>query len=113
MFTALIPILTQIVGLFPNPNDRQKALESINSLELEIVKGQLAVNAEEAKHASVFVAGWRPAIGWCCVPGFAYMILAAPFGLPPVDTNVMMTVLGGMLGIGGMRSFEKAKGLTK
>ena len=113
MFTALVPLLTQLVGLFPNPNDRQKALEAVNNLELEIIKGQLAINTEEAKSTSLFVSGWRPFIGWCCGVGFVYTIIGPVFHFPPVDTNAMITVLTGMLGIGGLRTFEKVKGVTR
>ena len=113
MWLTLIPVLQQIIGLFPNANDRQKALEAVNSLELEIAKGQLDVNAKEAESTNWFVAGWRPFIGWCCGLGFMYSVLSPALHLPPVDTNAMITILSGMLGIGGLRTFEKVKGITK
>src|SRR5210317_1614639 len=64
-------------------------------------------------------ASWRPATAWVCVAGFAvnFLIspLLAPFGIdvPQADTSTMLPVLMGMLGLGGMRSYEKTKGLTK
>ena len=85
----------------------------------ELAKGQLAVNKTEAASSSLFVAGWRPAVGWVCVAGFAinFLIspLAAPFGviIPQADTATMLPVLMGMLGLGGLRSYEKKNGLNK
>jgi len=87
---------------------------------------QVEVNKAEASHRSIFVAGWRPFIGWTCGVALAYHFILAPliiFGvawygaeipeIPAFDMDSLMTVLLGMLGLGGMRSFEKAKGLTK
>jgi len=92
----------------------------------ELAKGQLEINAAEAKHRSIFVAGWRPFIGWTCGVALAWHFVLAPvviFGagyagvalpeLPTFDMDSLMTVLLGMLGLGGLRTFEKAKGLTK
>ena len=92
----------------------------------ELAKGQLAVNAEEAKSKNIFVAGWRPFVGWTCGLALFLHFLAIPIsdvviahlGYPPLeypgfDMDTLMTVLLGMLGLGGMRSFEKMKGLTK
>lgn len=92
----------------------------------EAAMAQVAVNTEEAKHRSVFVAGWRPFIGWVCGIALCYHFVAAPvilFGvsaagltipeLPVFDMDSLMTVLLGMLGLGGLRTFEKTKGLTK
>ena len=92
----------------------------------ELAKGQLEINAAEAKHRSIFVAGWRPFIGWTCGIALAWHFVLAPvviFGagyagvalpeLPTFDMESLMTVLLGMLGLGGLRTFEKAKGLTK
>ena len=92
----------------------------------ELAKGQLAVNAEEAKSRNVFVSGWRPFVGWSCgLALFAHFLIfptadvvTAYMGIeavayPSFDMDSLMTVLLGMLGLGGMRSFEKSKGLTK
>ena len=92
----------------------------------EAAMAQVEVNKAEAGHRSIFVAGWRPFIGWTCGVALAYHFIFAPlivFGatwagatipdLPVFDMDSLMTVLLGMLGLGGMRSFEKAKGLTK
>lgn len=91
----------------------------------DLAKGQLEVNKAEAASRNVFVAGWRPFIGWVCGVAMAYNYVLQPmliFGLaqadylvtlPSIDLSEMMPVLLGMLGLGGLRSFEKFKGLSK
>ena len=84
----------------------------------ELMTAQIEVNKQEAK-GNWFQSSWRPATAWVCVAGFAvnFLIspLLAPFGIdvPQADTSTMLPVLMGMLGLGGMRSYEKTKGLTK
>ena len=91
----------------------------------ELAKAQVGVNAVEAGASSVFVAGWRPAIGWVCAAALAYQYIIRPlaqFGfalagqqLPPllgIDDNLWQLMLG-MLGLGGLRSYEKTKGVSK
>lgn len=93
--------------------------------ETKLAEAQLAVNAAEASSGNVYASSWRPTVGYVCVAGLGYTFLlqpllpwfAAVFGLsvpplPPLDTNVLMTLLLGMLGIGGMRSAEKMKGVA-
>jgi hypothetical protein len=94
-------------------------------LNFELAKGQLAVNLEEAKSSSFFVAGWRPAVGWVCVSALAYNYVIMPlvtwvsrFSYPAVamvslETGELMTLLFGMLGISGMRTLEKIKGVAR
>ena len=92
----------------------------------EVVLAQLEINKAEAASGSVFKGGWRPFIGWVCGLAFAYHFIAQPViifitaylgvtlpDLPEFDMASLMTVLGGMLGIGGLRTYEKQKGLTK
>ena len=84
----------------------------------EALKGQLEINKVEAAHHSVFVAGWRPCIGWVCALGLFYnVILANILGIwvdvPEVDTTLLVPVMMGMLGIGAMRSYEKVKGVSR
>ena len=84
----------------------------------EALKGQLEVNKVEAAHKSLFVAGWRPAIGWVCALGLFYnVILANIIGIwvdvQEVDTTLLVPVMMGMLGIGAMRSYEKVKGVSR
>jgi len=87
----------------------------------EINKAQLEVNKVEAGHTSKFVSGWRPFTGWICATAMAYHFILQPLltfalytsgneiVLPTFDMTTLTTVLLGMLGLGGMRSFEKVK----
>ena len=84
----------------------------------EALKGQLEINKMEAAHKSLFVAGWRPAIGWICAVGLLYnTIIANVLGIwmdvPEVDTTLLVPVMMGMLGLGAMRSWEKTKGVSR
>ena len=91
----------------------------------ELAKGQLEVNKTEAAHKSLFVAGWRPAVGWVCCLGMAGNFLIIPFlnfglaiadseiTIPLINLSEMMPVLGGMLGLGAMRTYEKIKGVER
>ena len=87
---------------------------------------QIAVNKEEAASGSIFKGGWRPFIGWVCGIAFFYHFVLNPIilfviaiigieipDLPNFNMNTLLTVLGGMLGIGSLRTYEKQKGLTK
>jgi len=86
---------------------------------------QLEVNKAEAAHKSIFVAGWRPFVGWVCGVSLAYHFILAPFlqfvfalggieqELPEFDFSQLSTVLMGMLGLGGLRTFEKMKGVSR
>ena len=87
---------------------------------------QIEVNKAEAASGSVFKGGWRPFIGWVCGVAFAYHFVIQPFivfvvaaagitipDLPSFDMGSLMTVMMGMLGLGGLRSYEKKQGLTK
>ena len=84
----------------------------------QLAQGQLDVNKVEAAHKSLFVAGWRPAIGWVCAIGLFYnVILANIIGiwvdLPQIDTTLLVPVMMGMLGLGAMRSYEKVQGVSR
>lgn len=91
--------------------------------ETDLAKLQIQVNVEEAKSESLFVAGWRPFIGWICGLGLLYVALLEPMlrfaaqvgwkytgGFPVIDTTLTLQVLLGMLGLGAMRSFDKKAG---
>tara|TARA_E500000331_G_scaffold306400_1_gene310680 strand:+ start:242 stop:655 length:414 start_codon:yes stop_codon:yes gene_type:complete len=91
----------------------------------EQVMAQLDVNKQEAAHQSLFVAGWRPAIGWICGLGMLSNFLLIPMAnfylditgstnvIPLLQLETMMPVLMGMLGLGAMRSYEKVKGVSR
>jgi len=92
--------------------------------EKSLALGQLAVNQVEAANPSVFVSGWRPFIGWICGLAFGYKFVFGPVAafiltaygnptvVPPLEFGEMLPVLLGMLGIAGLRSFEKVKGVA-
>ena len=131
MLQALIGPVTGLLVKFVEDKDQKARLaHDIATMAEkhahEAAMAQVEVNKAEAGHRSIFVAGWRPFIGWTCGVALAYHFIFAPlivFGapwagatipdLPVFDMDSLMTVLLGMLGLGGMRSFEKAKGLTK
>lgn len=113
---------------FPNPEERAKAeadfLKFAAEGELRQVIAQLEINAREAAHPSIFVAGWRPFFGWSGGIGFLYATIGQPalawlaaikgWPQPPVlNLDLLWVVVTGMLGIGGLRTFEKSKGITK
>jgi hypothetical protein len=84
----------------------------------ELSKGQLEVNKIEAASKSLFVAGWRPAVGWSCCFALVYSTILSPilsiwFTVPPVDSSLLTTVLMGMLGLGAMRSAEKIQKVSR
>jgi hypothetical protein len=92
----------------------------------EAMLAQLEINKAEAASGSLFKGGWRPFVGWTCGIAFAYHFVFQPLlififayigletpDLPEFDVGTLLPVLGGMLGIGGLRSYEKTKGLTK
>ena len=101
-------------------------------IEADLVRGQLEVNRAEAASSSLFVAGWRPAIGWIGAAALGYQFLLYPLLVwawsllqargvvpgdlqppPMLDTNALWVVLSGMLGIAGLRSVEKVKGVAR
>lgn len=122
--TAALEIGGKLIDrLWPDPAQAAAAkLELVKlqqSGELAAMTGQLDINKEEARHSSVFVAGWRPAIGWVCgaacawnwvglpVAKFALAAAGHTLDLAPADLSDMLPVLIGMLGIGGLRTLEK------
>lgn len=117
------PILDKVV---PDAKDRLEAEQVIMKGMLSLDLGQMDVNKEEAKSSSLFVAGWRPAIGWICASTYAYNFVLQPFmvfilavagvtvpPLPSLDASELSMVLMGMLGLGTMRSIDKYHGTSK
>ena len=127
-----------IERFFPDPEKKAAAqLELLKmqqngdlaqlAAETDLAKLQIQTNVEEAKHANIFVSGWRPAVGWCCAAAFAYSYVLLPFAqflvftfgtsemvgqlklAPKLELSEMLPVLFGMLGLGGLRTVEKVK----
>ena len=130
MLQALIGPVAGLLDKFIEDKDTKNALaHEISTMAerhaQELAKGQLEVNKVEAASKSMFVAGWRPAVGWVCVLGMASNFIIIPmanFGLalaesgvtiPLIDTSTMTPVLMGMLGLGAMRSVEKVRGVSR
>ena len=135
--TAGIEAATKIIDkLFPDKAAAEQAkLELMRmqqagelaylTAETDLAKGQMAINQEEAKSQSVFVAGARPAALWVCVFGLANQCIVVPlistlcalfhydFVAPAFADGLMNGVLTGLLGLGGMRTYEYAKGIIK
>jgi hypothetical protein len=117
-----------IERIWPDPAQAAAAQLELYKLrhsgELAAMVGQLEINKVEAASSSLFVAGWRPFIGWTCGAAFAYKFVLAPFAvlvltamgnplqLPVLDFTEMSTILLGMLGLGAMRTAEKVKGVA-
>lgn len=125
-----------ISRIWPDPIAQAEQMHKLAELEqrgdlaelqahVQTMVGQLEINKAEAQHKSVFVAGWRPFIGWCGGVALAYQFCVYPLltwgwaiwgpeGInpPPVmDTGALFSMVTGMLGIGAMRSHDKAKGV--
>ena len=130
MLQALIGPVTGLLDKFIEDKDQKaKLAHEISTMAdkhlHEVAKSQIEVNKEEAKSRHWWIAGWRPACGWICTLAMGYHFIIQPFliffltlfglkmEIPVFDMETLMTVLLGMLGLGGLRSFEKHKKLTK
>lgn len=119
----------KLLDLIPDPGARAKAAEEYQRAMLDLAARaeaeQREINRVEAASASVFVSGWRPAIGWVCAAALGFQYLARPlFGwaagiwlpqlpaLPGLDDNLWQLMFG-MLGMGSLRTFEKTRGLAR
>lgn len=114
--------------LFPDPEKKAQAEREFMLLlqeqDFRRAMAQMEVNAKEAAHPSIWTSGWRPFVGWCCGLGFLWATIGHPVAAwfaatrgwptpPAIDTDVLLYVLGGMLGLGGLRTVEKVKGASK
>ena len=113
--------------IFPDPAAKAAAelelLKMTQQGDLNVILEQLKINAIEAASPSIFVAGWRPFVGWTCGFGLVYATIihnilewvsvVQAWPIPPaVDTDTLIYVLGAMLGIGGLRTLEKVRGVA-
>lgn len=131
MLQALIGPVSGLLDKFiPDADERAKLAHEIATMAErqahEIALAQIEVNKAEAGSGSVFKGGWRPFIGWVCGIAFLYhfvlqpllIFLIAVYGLqlpelPEFDMGTLLTVLGGLLGLGTLRTFEKTKGVAR
>ncbi len=120
--TAGMDLAGTIIGkIWPDKTEQEKQQLAA---AVSLVQGQLAINANEASNPSVFVSGWRPAIGWICGAACAWNWIGLPIAklglalyghpitLSPADIGEMMPILLGMLGLGGLRTMEKVNGVA-
>ena len=131
IISSLIGPVTGILDKFIEDKDQKAQLaHEIATMSdthaQQALLAQLEINKAEAASGSLFKGGWRPAVGWICAIAFGYHFVLQPLlvfvltasgvdlpDLPEFDMSTLLTVLGGMLGIGGLRSYEKTKNLTK
>lgn len=128
------PVMDIVNKLIPDPAQKAQAQLELLQLQqnaqfkeidaqLQAAQQQTDTNKVEAGNQSLFVAGWRPFVGWVCGAGLAYQYLVAPlfgwFALivhwptpPELDLQTLITLLGGMLGFGYMRTKEKMSGVS-
>ncbi len=133
--TALFELgKTAIEKIWPDPSKRAEELRKLEHIKqqgnlalldahLKVMIGQMEINKEEAKSKQLFIAGWRPAVGWIGALAFGYVSIIEPIlrfvtmlngydgSYPEIDTNLTIQVLIGMLGLGVMRSFDKKNGV--
>ena len=133
-FSVAIPLIGKVLDrVLPDPKAKDEAKIRLIELaqttdlveldaELKLALGQIEVNKTEAQSSHWWVAGWRPAVGWICALGVGWNFVMQPLAMwvgafhdpvisvPSLDISQLMVLLLGMLGIGGMRSFDKAHG---
>jgi len=126
--TALLDIGGKVIDrIWPDPTQAANAKFELFKLqqsgELSQIAGQLKINEVEAANPNIFVSGWRPFIGWVCGSGLVYAFIGQPllswassiynFAIPPtLDVSTLLSVLGGLLGLGSMRTIEKLNGVA-
>ncbi len=128
ILTSLIQPVTKLLDkVIPDADTKMQIAREIavmaDTHAHQLAEAQIEVNKTEAKHKDLFVAGWRPAVGWTCCLGMAGNFLVIPMAnftlalsgsaiaVPLIDLSTMIPVLMGMLGLGGLRTYEKTKGV--
>ena len=126
--------LSKLIGLIPDVNARAAAQAAFEKEMMELAytanTAQADIDKTEAASSSVFVAGWRPAIGWVCGAALAWQFVLEPLlsyligvasgiwhftvpALPKLDSTQLYPILMGMLGLGGLRTYEKVQGVAR
>ena len=141
LWQLLTPVLDRILAFIPNPEERQKAQlaaqAAVMEQQAEIVRAlidadrqQTEINKVEAASSSIFVAGWRPFIGWICGAALAWQFLLMPIGswaaslvaqylgekpptFPQLDNSQLYPILFALLGMGGLRTLEKIRDVAR
>lgn len=130
MLQAILPLIGTVLDrVIPDKNGAEKAKQEIEKTLVENANqlnlAQAEINKVEASHRSVFVAGWRPMIGWSCAIGIFWLFVGHPIvvyfdaldgvvsPIPTIDHDILLELTFAMLGMAGLRSWEKLKGLTK
>ena len=131
MLESLIaPVAGLLDKFIPDADERNRLAHEIATMSErhahELAKGQIEINKVSAAHKSMFVAGWRPFVGWTCGVALAWHFVGQPLAvfvityagveappLPVFEMQSLLTVLLGMLGLGGLRTFEKTKGVSR
>jgi len=119
---------TLVTRAIPDPTLKAQLQQELAQAQLaadtDLAKAQAAINQTEATNPSLFVSGWRPFVGWVCGLGLAYAFLIKPIASPLIqkwsgvpmealDVGTLLTLLFGMLGLGGMRTVEKLGGVAR
>ncbi len=126
IFDAVTPVVNKILAFIPDPQQKLEAQEALMKSLSDWDSQQAAINMEEAKSSSIFVAGARPFILWVCGVGVAYKFVLQPFMvfllmafhsdlnpklLPRIDWPELSVLMVNMLGFGGLRTFERLQGI--
>lgn len=136
LFDVISPIINKVLDFIPDPIKKAEAAakaqqaatdhqEKILGMLMASDQAQIKVNEVEAASPSLFVSGWRPAVGWICASGLAWQYVLAPIAnwavevghysttIPKISADGLMELLFGMLGLAGMRTFEKVKDVNR
>ena len=126
MIGQVIEVADKVLGKFiPDKNLKMKLQKEMTMAFHDANLAQIQLNKQEAAHKNIFVAGWRPFVGWTCGIALAYHFILSPiietiliaFGvtteLPSFEFSQLSSILMGMLGLGGLRTYEKMKGVSR
>lgn len=122
------PLFNRLIDLIPDPVEKAKQAaliqQKLMDADAAMIAAQNAINLAEASNQSLFVSGWRPAVGWVCGFGLAWQVIFEPFlafainafgynpTLPVIDGSFVSTLLIPLLGLGAMKSAERIAGVS-